>query len=83
MTKFQDLSRLKAFADNNINVIQNLKYGPCKGRKTLSEKEEMLLTSIFFLFVQCCFPQGRSMFGFCGNKLSVKITFNPLPDDKF
>ena len=42
--KILDLSKLKAFADNKINVAQ-------KGYKTLWEKEKMLVTH-FLLFPQ-------------------------------
>ena len=45
--KFLDWSILIAFADDIINVTKRLKFGNSEGKKTMWEKEKMLLTSIF------------------------------------
>ena len=47
--KILDFSKLKAFADDKINVTKELKFGMGKGRKHCGEKEKMLVTSIFSL----------------------------------
>ena len=42
-----ELSRLKGFADDKINVIQKTEICLGKGTEQLWEKEKMLVTSIF------------------------------------
>ena len=57
--KTTKLSQLEACADDKINVTEKLKICVGKGRKTLWEKEKMLVTSIFCFFhnVFCVIPQ--------------------------
>ena len=50
--KILDWSKMKAFADDKINVTQKLKF--VNGRiGNIWEKEKMLVTSIFFFSQQC------------------------------
>ena len=44
---FLGCSKLKAFADDKINVNEKIEICFGKDRKTLWEKEKMLVTSIF------------------------------------
>ena len=45
--KIYDRSKLKAFADDNINVEKKIEIGVGKGRKHCGKRRKMLLTSIF------------------------------------
>ena len=47
-----DQSKLKAFADDKINVNEELKFGLGERQKTLWEKEKMLFTQHFLLFLR-------------------------------
>ena len=52
-----DWSKLKAFADEKMKLLFKLLILFLIGLKTLWEKEKMLVTSIFFFFLQC-FQKG-------------------------
>ena len=70
--KFLNLSKLKAFADDKVNLAEKLKL-VLGGVENIVGKEEMLVTSIFTfshnVFKRLPF-QGRFKSGSCGKELS-------------
>ena len=83
--KILDLSELKAFADERINVVKKIKICLRKGRKTWWKKEKMLVTSIFSfshnVFKRGCVVKGLSPFFnpriFSENIKNMKLTISP------
>ena len=57
--KFLDLTKLKAFADDKLN-ISKMTISLCDRVENTVEKKKMLVTSIFLLFPQC-FPKPSSL----------------------
>ena len=70
--RFLNLSKLKAFADDKVNLAEKLKL-VLGGVENIVGKEEMLVTSIF-TFSHSVFKrlpfQGRFKSGLCGKELS-------------
>ena len=66
--KILDWSKFKAFADDNVNVNEQLKFGMRRTEK-LWKKEKMLVTSIFF-FSHNVFKRLLSLKVMCGKELS-------------
>ena len=80
-----DLTKFKAFADNNLNVAKMVISLSLTEQKTHREKKKMLVTSIFSfsynVFKRLPF-QGRLKSGLYGKELSsVKILLNELAPD--
>ena len=59
--KIVDMSKLKAFADDKLDVTEEIENCPEKGRKQCGKKEKMLVSSIFSfshnVFKRPPFPQ--------------------------
>ena len=72
--KILALSKLKAFADDKINVTQNINFVFHRLKKALWEKEKILVTSIFSLFHNVFkrpFSHGHQKSPLCGKGLHM------------
>ena len=71
--KILDCSKLKTFADDKIYVTEKVKFVLGTIKKTLWEKEKMLVTSIFSFshnVFKSLFLQGRYKSGLCVKELN-------------
>ena len=83
-------SKIKAFADDKLNVIQNIKFVSLRVENVLGKREECWLPR-FFSFSRKIFrrlsPQGHQKASICvyslpNNKILDRSKFKAIADDK-